>query len=100
MPYDGELARLRATFSFEYEHNERLFNLGVSYLKMDRPALAAPFFEDLVTKDVQDIEAYNLLGIAYMGCGRKQDALSVWKKSLLIDPSQKMTRKLIEEAGG
>lgn len=99
-PYYGELAQLRASFSFEHEHNERLFNLGVSYLKMNRPALAASLFEGLVAKDVLDTEAYNLLGIAYIGCGRKQDAIAVWKKSLLIDPSQKIPRKFIEEAGG
>ncbi len=74
-----------------------LFNLGVAYLKTNKPAEAAKAFEQVVNINEKDYEALNLLGLAYRGSGQIDKAKEAWKKSLEIDPSQTMPQKFLEE---
>lgn len=90
----------RKALSFEAEDTNRLFNLGTMYLKTNRPQEAVKVFKVVVAKNSRDIEAYNLLGLAYRGCGMKKEAIETWKQSLSIDPYQTLPKRFIEEARG
>lgn len=92
------LEEYKQALNFDPDDTNTLFNMGTVYLKMNRPREAARIFESLIKIDSRDIESYNLLGLAYRGCGKKKEAIDVWLKSLAIDPTQTMPRKFIEEA--
>lgn len=80
------------------EDANTLFNMGAAYLKINKPEEAAKAFEAVTKIEKKDTEAYNLLGLAYRGCGRMKDAIKTWEKSLSLDPSQTLPKKFIEEA--
>lgn len=88
----------KEALSFNPADTNTLFNMGTVYLKINKPEQAAKIFESLIKIDSKDTESYNLLGLAYRGCGKKKEAIDVWLKSLAIDPTQTMPRKFIEEA--
>jgi len=73
-----------------------LFNLGVVYLKTNKPEEAAATFEKFVKVEGNDAEGYNLLGIAYRGCRKEKDAQSAWAKSLKINPDQPKVKEMMD----
>lgn len=75
-----------------------LFDMGAAYLKINMPEEAAKAFEAVTKIEKKDTETYNLLGLAYRGSGRVNDAIKTWEKSLSLDPSQTLPKKFIEEA--
>lgn len=94
----GAIKEYEIALSYDPEDTNTLFNMGMVYLKINKPEDAAKHFELVVRIDKKDTEALNLLGLAYRGCGRLEDAIRVWKKSLAIDPSQAQVEKFILEA--
>lgn len=84
--------------SFDPEDSNTLFNLGIAYLKINKPHKAVGPFEEVIKLNNKDTEAYNLLGLAYRASGRMDEAIKVWKKSLSIDPAQTQPKMFIEEA--
>jgi len=85
--------------SLEYSPNDpaTLFNLGVVYLKVNKPGEAAAVFEKVIKITPDDVEAYNLLGLAYRGDKREADAQKAWKKSLSLNPNQPQVKQMMEE---
>lgn len=85
--------------SLGYNPNDpaTLFNLGVVYLKVNKPKEAITTLEKLVRLSPDDVEAYNLLGLAYRGDKREVDAQKVWEKSLSLNPNQPQLREMMKE---
>lgn len=97
----GDLQNALREYMTALEYNpydaDLLFDLGVACLRMQFHDDAAAAFERVVKLNKDDTEAYNLLGLAYRGAGRKADAEKAWKKSLDIDPNQVAPKKFLDE---
>lgn len=94
----GAIKEYEIALSYDPKDTNTLFNMGMAYLKINKPDDAAKHFESVVSIDTKDTEAFNLLGLAYRGCGRIDDAVKTWEKSLVIDPDQTLPKKFIKEA--
>lgn len=95
---DKAIEEYTLALKYNPDDTNTLFNMGTVYLKINRPDDAAKAFEAIVKIDGKDAEAYNLLGLAYRGCGRKAEAMDAWRKSLSINPGQTLPKKFMEEA--
>lgn len=74
-----------------------LFNLGVVYLKVNQSPDAVGVFERLNRLLPTDPEVCNLMGVAYSGSGKKQEAIKSWEKSLSLQPEQEKVKEMITE---
>ncbi len=102
--YDDEgkfqeaIEEYREALKYDPEDTGTLFNMGIVCLKINLPGEAVQAFERVVSIDSKDIEAYNLLGLAYRSSGDTDKAIDTWKKSLTIDPEQEKVKQMIEES--
>src|SRR5258707_12689358 len=59
---------------------------AVAQVQQGRFAAAIPLLEKILVQNPADLKARNLLGIALMSSGRREDATLQFKKALLINP--------------
>lgn len=98
--YKEAIDEYRESLKYAAEDTNTLFNLAVVYLKVNKPTDAAATLERLVKISTDDTEGYNLLGIAYKGCGREADAKKAWEASLKINPDQPKIKEMMSEKAG
>jgi len=77
----------------------RLNNLGLSYIKMNKPADAVKPLEDAVAADPKNATAWNNLGVAYENTQQADKALEAYRKALEAakqgdQPSEKVSMNL------
>jgi len=89
------IAEYQQSLEYVPDDANTLFNLGVVYLKTNKPEEAAATFEKFVKVEGNDAEGYNLLGIAYRGSSKEKDAQSAWAKSLKINPDQPKVKEMM-----
>ena len=89
------IAEYQQSLEYVPDDANTLFNLGVVYLKTNKPEEAVATFEKFVKVEGNDAEGYNLLGIAYRGSGKEKDAQSAWAKSLKINPDQPRVKEMM-----
>lgn len=87
----------RQSLEYVADDTNTLFNLAVVYLKVNKPADAAAALEKVVKIATDDTESYNLLGIAYRGCGRETEAKKAWETSLKINQDQPKIKAMMDE---
>ncbi len=66
----------------------------------DEVALAVPFFRDAVQLDGSDVQALKQLGIALYLCGRREEAVGVYRDWLQREPSSPIARHMLASCGG
>lgn len=54
--------------------------------------------EKLVKKHPKNTEVWNLMGWAYLNCGKKDQAFNAWKRSMAIDSKNPQTREHLVKA--
>ncbi len=77
----------------------RLNNLGLAYIKLDKPADAVKPLEDAVAADPKNATAWNNLGVAYENTQQADKALEAYRKALEVakqgdQPSEKVNMNL------
>src|SRR5215831_3960436 len=60
---------------------------AAAYVRQEQPALAIPILEKLLATAPRDLKARNLLGIALLNAGRREEAAAQFQKALQIDPA-------------
>jgi GWxTD domain-containing protein len=70
------------------KHYEVLFMLGRSYQALDDCGQALAFYQKALAHFGANIPLLNSLGECHLKLGQKEDAVSVWKKSLELNPQQ------------
>ena len=60
-------------------------NLGLAYLKLNKPDLAEQAFDEAVSRDSKDAVAYNHLGILLRQQGKFENALEQYQRAIDID---------------
>jgi tetratricopeptide (TPR) repeat protein len=69
--------------------------LGRAYHSLNQPARAAVYYEQYLNRFGVTLEILNYLGSCYYQLGEKEKALSVWEKSLSLNPAQEKLRELV-----
>ncbi len=87
----------KKSLEYDSEDPNTLFNLGIVYLKINKPEEGEKVFERLTKLLPNDNEVFNLLGIAYSGAGKRSEAIKAWEKSLSIQPEQDKVKEMITE---
>lgn len=95
--FDESIAEYKKSLEYDSEDPNTLFNLGVIYLKTNKPGEGEKVFEKLSTILPKDSEVFNLLGVAYSGTGKKVEAVKAWEKSLALQPDQQKVKDMIAE---
>lgn len=71
------------------------YTLGGIYLQEGDYKKAAEQFKVIIKIRPQMVYAYNALGMCYLNLGKNTEAITVWEKSLKIDPDNASARDLI-----
>ena len=74
-----------------------LNRLGYDYLGQEQMALAITTFELNVARFPESSNVYDSLGEAYMEAGRRQEAISNYRKSLALDPENTNAVAMLEK---
>ncbi|MGB9906524.1 MAG: GWxTD domain-containing protein [Candidatus Saccharicenans sp.] len=69
--------------------------LGRAFHSLNQPARAAVYYEQYLNRFGVNLEILNYLGSCYYQLGEKEKALSVWEKSLSLNPAQEKLRELV-----
>jgi CubicO group peptidase (beta-lactamase class C family) len=77
-----------------------LNRLGYQLLRSERAAEAIKVFEANVTLYPDDANAYDSLGEGYMVAGNKAAAITNYRKSLAMDPSNENAKKMLSKLEG
>jgi tetratricopeptide (TPR) repeat protein/4-amino-4-deoxy-L-arabinose transferase-like glycosyltransferase len=72
-----------------------LFNVGLGYLKTDRPAEAIPWLQQAVQRARDDASAYFALGVAYDRVGQPQQAVEALRASVRQRPDDWETQNAL-----
>lgn len=95
--FDKAIDEYKKSLEYMSEDPNTLFNLGVVYLKTNKPMDGVEVFKKLNKLLPEDYEVYNLLGIAYSGAGKKPEAIEAWENSLSIQKDQPRVKEMIAE---
>jgi len=60
---------------------------AVAWVQQSRNDLAIPALQNLLTKSPGDLKARNLLGIALLNSGRREEAAAEFMRAIAIDPN-------------
>lgn len=63
------------------------YETAAAYVRGGQPARAIPILEQIVASAPRDLKANNLLGIALLSAGRKEEASAQFRRVLAIDPN-------------
>jgi GWxTD domain-containing protein len=74
---------------------ELLSLLGRSYHSLNQLAAASIYYEQYLKQFGTNVEILNYLGSCYYQLGNKEKALSVWEKSLSLNPDQEKLKELV-----
>jgi len=74
---------------------ELLSLLGRSYHSLNQLAAASIYYEQYLKQFGTNVEILNYLGSCYYQLGNKEKALSVWEKSLSLNPDQDKLKELV-----
>lgn len=95
--FAAAIEEFKKSLEYDSEEPNTLFNLGIVYLKTNKPSDAEKVFEKLSKILPNDSEVFNLLGIAHSGAENKQEAIQAWEKSLALQPDQQKVKDMITE---
>ena len=90
------LEMIQAAVAAEPENPAYLDSLGWVLFQMKRPAEALPHLEKAaeLLKDKPDSTVFDHLGDVLAALGRKDESQAAWKKSLAVEPSPEVQKKL------
>jgi tetratricopeptide (TPR) repeat protein len=88
-----------ATFDRDPHHIPTLYDIGYTYLKMDEPEQALPWLERAWAGDRKYLAALHQLGVVCERLGRRDEALTWWRRALQLAPDDYMTQLRLHEIG-
>lgn len=69
--------------------------LGRAFHSLNKPERAAVYYEQYLNRFGVNLEILNFLGSCYYQMGDKEKALSLWEKSLGLNPDQEKLKELV-----
>lgn len=75
------------------------YALATEYLNADEPAKALDYFEDLINNHPDYVGTYYHIGKLYEKLGRKEDAISVYRKGMTVAGNARDAHALSELRG-
>jgi tetratricopeptide (TPR) repeat protein len=97
--YQEALAAFQAAHSRDPKHAPTLYNIGHTYLQLDKSEQAILWLERALRRDPKDLAALHQLGLACERLGRRDEAVVWWRRALKIDPGYYLAQQRLHEVG-
>ena len=85
---EDRIAKLKALLERESNDSFIRYALALEYAAANEPAQALALLEDLVHRDPSYVPAYQQLGYLYQKLGRREEAVSAFRRGMEIATQQ------------
>lgn len=86
---EARIAKLKAILEKEPGDSFTIYALALEYAGLNDSVQALVLLEDLVVRDPSYVPAYQQLGYLYEKLGRRDDAVSMFRRGILVAAEQK-----------
>jgi Tfp pilus assembly protein PilF len=84
----GRIQKLKLLLTQDPSDRFTRYALGLEYARMSDPAQAGSLLEELISGDSRYLPAYQQLGYLYQSVGRRDEAVSILRRGMLVAAHQ------------